>query len=376
MHVALARCRGIAVATLFLLGCVARDDARSVDRAVSLAAFEDEYVVKLCHLYFSCSSLAGDLPIYLHNEAHCRQHLSFAKYGYYLNLASEDLQSAQRGELSYDANAAGECIDSLDCHIDERPSASSACDRILRGHVPIGGACERSVECESIDAVCGGGTGRCDATCQPAAEIGESCRYGGCTTHDGTLSSICAPENVCATYVERLVSEGELCGSVLEGTVYTRSVCANGTECIATNRDEPRVCVRLRSEGEPCDSIPCATPNQCSESFVCEAPVQQRLGDPCYGPGYWGLDGRWCNRYDGLQCSAQHTCEAYSGSAGVGESCALGDYARPCIETAYCDLGRCYEKIANGEACNSPDRCLSGHCDRETRLCAVRPSCN
>lgn len=358
-----------------LCGCALSDEPRPAGGPIPLVSFEDEYVAKLCSLYFSCSGLAGDLTRYVHDEAHCRQHISLDSIGY-TRLTTQDLHRAQNGELTYDASEARACVDSMDCQIGSWLPRTTACDRVLRGGAQLGDACSRTHDCEGKDVVCGPGGTVCGGICQAAPEIGERCGGGGCTTREGTISSICTPQDVCAEYEERTVAEGEPCGAAVGGSLLTRSICESGTICQRSENGDATVCVRMPTLGEACNAVPCVTPYQCSGSHICEASTIQRVGDPCDGPGYWGLSGRHCNRYDGLQCNSQSTCEPYSGSAEAGESCGLADYQRPCVDTAYCDQGRCYAKSANGGYCNNPTSCLSGYCDPVADVCASRPACS
>ena len=228
-------------------------------------------------------------------------------------LGADIQRSIDAGHLSFDAVEAQRCIDALaasECGADP----GSACDEVLIGQVPVGGACTNSDECEN-----GAHCSRilaCPGTCEPSLVSGAACGTSGeCDT-----GMFCTAAGVCGP----LLANGEL--------------CRNSSEC------ETRYC-QGEADGR-CAEVP--------RSF------SKALGEPCES----ALD---CQEdlYCPLDSSAAPSCTAL---VGLGEACTKLTVGSTCVRAAYCALdseggGVCVERVPLGGACTTSDECAVGVCD-------------
>ncbi len=179
--------------------------------------------------------------------------------------------------VSYDANAAGECLDAMAASIrcgDYRAVSPPICERIWRGTLQLGTACRSSRECTPSDfeyvscdsdgegsRVCqsrpraarGDAGDACAFTCPAGEECNFAVDVGGgqpltiCYLDDGLF---CDDEGVCAGLIE----VGDACAA--------SDACRAGAFCDFTARR----CRALKADREPCTSD-----SQC-QSGNCEGP--------------------------------------------------------------------------------------------------------
>ena len=222
---------------------------------------------------------------------------------FYDSRRAED--AAQAGRLIYDATEAGRCVRATAlASCAARPFSDGACDRMLAGRVPEGGACTSSGECRGgarcEDAACGAQC--CLGTCgapppEPGyepllAELGDRCE-----THvDCIDDAYCEIDGRCAAMPEEA---GERClFGCLPGDLYCdlaeltcRPYAELGAACDPTRQQAPPcnrawavctsgVCTPRPGLGEPCAGDPdsCIATTRC-EHGVCEP--RGEPGDPC-----------------------------------------------------------------------------------------------
>jgi len=215
-----------------------------------------------------------------------------------------DVDVADPAKYSYDANAAGACLDALDglgnlCS-DSAMTLSTmpdACGVPFQGTVPPGGACAASIECARPT----GGDVDCD-------------------------------EGVCI--VERTAAEGEAC-------YWTCTRRGAGYSCGSSN---------VGIAGTPVEQGRCYTNDglHCSSGRVCAR--REGLGGACARDGGC-QDELYCDFLAG-------TCQS---RLGAGMPCTGGD----CQQGHYCDSGTrtCALQAQSGSPCSDSDACLDGFCD-------------
>lgn len=128
----------------------------------------------------------------------------------------------------------------------------------------IGDAC-------SATAPCNTGVACLDGKCSPPLPAGAPCDTKSYFASPCELGLLCNPETgVCAKY--DIASPGSLCGFV-NGEIH---YCGKGYFCL-DNWPDPRVCVPVIADGEPCSQMmanglgPCDYPSRCVEG-ICRYP--------------------------------------------------------------------------------------------------------
>jgi hypothetical protein len=219
-------------------------------------------------------------------------------------LDTELIAKAKAGGVSYDAEAAGQCLSAFAkaataCQPDELPAV---CDRIFIGTKPVGAACDGSLECAPP---ADGGRGQCEedqngqAVCvqEPRGKAGDACNQT-CNDHgsgidcegfgpaDGSATCwrndglYCDPTGGhCAV----LISIGQACD---------QTGCVNGAYC------DNGTCAAKLAAGGDCSSSSeaCADGFYCDPSSKCQP--QKAAGEAC-------TEGEECTSY----CNESGVCE-------------------------------------------------------------------
>jgi len=272
-----------------------------------------------------------------------------------------------------DCSEHGECSEGLYCNKGE----SYTCPGKCRAFAKLGEAC-------SAGARCADGMTCQAAVCTPKVKAGDSC-IDSCPWSVSCAEGQVCPGNIwCDKAAGKCTLgrlEGEQCGTTGSGTTKSRADCAINLWCDAVSLLEDAGTCRQRSpEGGPCGF----GPDGCAKGLHCVG--YQPFGETaklgvCQGPG---LDGSDCGAANdcaqGLACVSGH-CQA---PGSVGAECAADANCQTglvcvdakCARARYpgdsCDAGRCtYSRCVNGtcanyakvgEACTTPDECLTGAC--------------
>lgn len=208
-----------------------------------------------------------------------------------------------------------------------------SCQGVLRGRVPVGGACDADIDCAG---------GWC--------AIGSSCP-GQCRAR---------------------TPDGQACG--------TGTRCEMGRACAF--REGGPICVARGADGDAC---PCKASLYCDQT-VCRS--RKAVGGSCAVAGSY--ECAW-----GLACTGTPpTCQRAVGPAGscaAGEPCAVGTWCaagtctdlpgvgQPCADggcrRGYCDAQQvCRTLRLPGESCTSAKECLTW-CDGSTGKCGPFDLC-
>lgn len=303
-----------------------------------------------------------------------------------------------------EAQACAEWLAAADCEVlsGEGDSAGSPCDGIFGaiagdGDDPYGAAEGESCESEScreglwctpatLDEVAG--TVSCQL-CQALPGDGASCAESG-TCADGLYcrwdmaGATCRPlvadggactgnNNECATgfcnpntmACDPGGNEGDPCGMT--------SDCRWGAFCAGT-------CTPLRQNGGPCaDDTQCVYTNCDEPTGTCGLPLGATCSSDWYCATGWcgpGATGDVCQarKADGSPCSEHVECQSEycDYSSGLCLDRCYGD--EDCADGELCswDTQRCEPLRADGEYCQDEEECLSGWCN-DSSQCAARP---
>ena len=225
------------------------------------------------------------------------------------------------GSLSYDAKAAGKCLDSA-AVCDRSTAAPEACDNIFQGNVADGEACLARLECAS----------------------GGDCDFTGCE------------EQCCAGVCQPPIALDQACELF--------DTCAEGLYCTAS-LFEPGTCKQLNKEGEACEFRSCESGTFCHDTtFVCTVPsADGESCDPAFGGGAVSCDSNdhWCDSSN--VCSPRALPE---------EACSIfGPFELDsCVNYAVCIDAVCVALPGLGDACEDDSavsclgdlECISGTC--------------
>lgn len=232
---------------------------------------------------------------------------------------------AASGCVALDADKLRRCTDQLrevDCRLEGYFEATEICLAAIRGTLEAGADCAHDVECVS---------GACETS-----PCGEACCLGTCAKRDLVEGSSCASDAECApgTYC---ADNEKLCTRLLPAG----AVCFSARECVEGLGCHSGVCQLSASEGDACDPgfFACDVFRDRCDEVLARCVPRSLLGEPCSGPT---LDG-------------------------------------DCVETAWCDQGKCRPLPSVGEPCVQ-GRCLGSIvCGMESMLCeppaAPRESC-
>lgn len=218
--------------------------------------------------------------------------------------------SIAAGRMSYDAHAAGRCLQATrENYCLTLPFSDEACAELFAPALGPGDACTLDLECEGECEIASCELQCCTGVCGPAptgmpppapvkAAIGESCQ----THTDCVDEAYCELDFVCTRRPEQ---EGQRC---LFG-------CARGDLYCDVNE---LICKKYAARGEACTE-------------------DGGLAPPC-DPAWSFCDGVCVDR------------------PGVGEVCA--EQPQTCVAGAFCnELSICQERGAQGAACTSSDQC-------------------
>lgn len=261
-------------------------------------------------------------------------------------------------------------------------------------HCDNGFCCDDGTCCYELDDCPGSGTvtTTCDnsSTCQGTR--GEAaCTDFQCTTEEGIPDDSACDADV----------EADTCGFFL-------SIFCTGEEdqdvprCPATCDDDDgcddsahcdTVCLPDLPDGDPCNEDTDCITGYCDNNICCEAgdccrdpddcPTDYSTDPVCDSPSscQGTRDAATCSDYI---CATQTNVENDSActSSTLADDCGtypsrycsgVEDQTEPlcatscssdaeCDDNAHCDLNLCVPDLPNGEACNEPSDCVSGHC--------------
>ena len=227
-------------------------------------------------------------------------------------------------ETTYDAEAAGECVQQMQSIIascgDLGTFPPAICDLLCKATQSIGGSCQSNTACvqpATGQAFCDFSTGQGVCTLVPRGKLGDACTLtcesescGAPTTptcyrDDGLY---CAGDSTC----HQLVPIGGGCpsGSGVE--------CGDGLSCAGGFTCQPPP--PLPPIGADCaESLLCDTGAYCNAAGVCEA--KKPAGAPCTGYGYGGSTALECRSY----CDyTTYTCVEVGRMNATAQVCAGG----------------------------------------------------
>jgi len=261
-----------------------------VEGPIAEADFPDEFVAAACSTMSRCCETS---------EAQCVLGM---------NMVISLLLPAPGARVEYDEQAAADCLDQLlglDC---EAGGDNSACQRVYRGTIAPGEACETSLQ--SLASECAapeGGEAQCDPVSGLCVALSRGVAGDSCSRscEDGPSGPYCY-----------------LSGTSPEGT---SAVCwrEDGLSC---QQDQ---CAPLSEAGAACDSH-----LDCVAGLVCAA-------DVCTEP------------------------------LPLGAACESGVFGEECGDAGFCESSSltCTPKRAGGEQCTFDEECLSDWCDFDTSTC-------
>jgi hypothetical protein len=203
-------------------------------------------------------------------------------------------------EVRFDSVAGGACVEEYARALEEcEPlTGNESCERLFVGLVEPGGRCQSSVECADGE---GADQGYCeDGVCTVESSAGDARLAAG-----DTCSWTCTESG-----------SGSSCSGLPSATTGGGGSCYtnDGLTCDPASQ----VCVAVPRLGEAC-----TTGSGCEEGAFCEGStcVPQRTTGPCPTP-------------------------------------------QACAPSAYCDFEarECVPRLPDGDACQSSDQCLVGHC--------------
>jgi hypothetical protein len=248
--------------------------------------------------------------------------------------------------LVYDPGAMACCVADLASFpcVDEAEPPS--CARVVRGTVPVGGACEFDFHCHGGECL--------EGTCEVLPDLGEPCldmcTEGNACSWEDFEDGVCVP----------LADEGESC------VPYGRQ-CVPELVCDYDWRgdDHIGVCRPPAGEGERCSwELPCASAElYCAlddpEGYSGTCTRRAGIGQPC--SYLW--DDQWGGCVVGLACDARDwdslgTCVV---PPGEGETCFDRNTCAFPLTCFPDDI--CRRALFHGEPCGEhPELCLYGEC--------------
>jgi hypothetical protein len=293
---------------------------------IPVSEFHDLARSSICRVRVLC----GDFP----DQATCETYWSEPPHLY---ASLPQLVSA--GRVAYDGNEARTCLNifnaatSCSRQLLNTPEAITACDAVLVGKVPNGGACFLSVECA------GGGTCQmADSGCDPYA----ACCAGTCAGGGPALAA------------------GDDCSA-------GQGQCGPGTSCVGSPDGRTATCATVVTTfGDSCASNPCAGSLVCGAGSICLHPAP--TGGRC-DPDLFGRDcddlADYCDR-------GTSTCTPL---ASIGSPC--NPIFTPCVGYATCDQIQnvCVPLPSVGQPCaTGTGVCLgSQSCDLGSYTCVATP---
>lgn len=272
-------------------------------------------------------------------------------------------KSVATGVVSYDAVQGRRCLDTIRSYDCVDTDEVTACDAVVLGTVPPGGACAALTpfdEC-APGSDCTYRLDACTGICEVEASVGEPCGYAA--GDDAYVD--CASGSSCAYETDRCVAdagEGEPCfGS-------TGNACRSNLYCDGYAATGEGIC-RARKTGGSCSNS-----SECANTYLC---VKTGSAGTCQKgklPGEACRPGE-CVAYF-AHCGADGKC-TNAGSA-EGQPCGIADVEYlPCEADLYCDrsdpdsdLGVCKPMLAAGASCTTDSVCAGdGYCDSSRKTC-------
>ncbi len=272
--------------------------------------------------------------------------------------------------------ANGQCVDGYCCNT----ACAGQCDSCNLGGslgtcAPALPGSPGSPACGA--AVCDGANAACPTTCTSDT---------GCATADycaanGTCQTRKAQASTCnqAAGADCKVAGCRDCasGSCVDG-FCCNTACNSGCVACAASLQQTQdgglpqdgVCGPVKDDTNPHnDACPIDGPMSCGHDGMCNGAGGCRL---YYPPGTScgsSICDTMTNKARGLLCSGSGTCANDPGGVDCRNFlCANGSCPNSCtldtqcIATAYCKLGTCIPKVANGVACTSGNQCSSTIC--------------
>lgn len=243
------------------------------------------------------------------------------------------LAAHQEGRISFDAQAAGRCLEHVAgrgcarpegfAPSDEELAGRASCAAIFTGTLADGDLCAASLECA------GGGYCQQD-TCE------DGCCVGECV-------------------VPTVAARGESCS--------VDYLCGAGLGCVYDEGAQDYLCSPLMGEGEPCGGE-----LGCAEGLVCDWSLGLCVAQ--------GAVGEVCTSFGGASCLPGGVCVDPEFD-GTGRCQALGDVGDPCdVECRdfdlLCEGGVCVKAPPPGEPCTPSGGCsASSRCNFNTMICVA-----
>jgi hypothetical protein len=318
---------------------------------ISLEELPRSYSDAVCDWAINCGEFEeGDLDF-------CAKTIGVEAYITSWVLTADVRRAIETGSVSYDAEAALECVEAFrgsSCVESSLDSifAGAACEGVFSGSIEIGSLCWTDLQCQSqfcdtdywaCDQACCAGT--CAAL--PNAVLGQPCPGG-----------FCVDASICDYETETCVPKQWVGGACVDS--YE---CSAGLACLGHT---DRACANPRNSGEGCVGGECGRMGLICDSTIDRCVEVQRAGDIC-NPDVdlcgWGLS---CN-------PGTNTCQIVG---GIGAKCRddydCGDW------TLYCDgdyslEGTCRQSKADGAACVDNWECQGSSC--VAGMCAPEVAC-
>ncbi len=282
--------------------------------------------------------------------------------GFYEDQLPRWERAVADGKANYDGTAVERCLSekSLASCADLLDRDSEACDAVLDGTTPLGGACSDQIEC-SGSAFCQFTGDQCPGSCQSRKA------QGGLCMEDSECESglVCVAQSYC-----------DFPGDIGDPCLGGAPRCAPGLWCQDASDSAPGECwsyevVFSRDLYEDCDpfrDLLCKPGLVCAlydaENAQCEEPVWSNQDYCSAGVGSLCPQNEYCSRPDGDLLG--HCTE----KPGEGEPCAsvtAQSEAVICADGLVCDGGTCRPWAHLGEPCVTSDVCFSGRC--ESNVC-------
>ncbi len=263
------------------------------------------------------------------------------------NTTSKEVTS---GRVVYNASQGAACasaLASLTCAQFGSSLTPAACATVLTGTVQTGGTCYEDDDCAA--GTCSATAKACPGTCQPLAQLAQSCASLTCA---GTLT--CSASQVC----------------VAPSAVNGACPCQDGLWCDSSSAS-PGTCKAPQTSGA-CNAT---NDGQCALGTTCAG-----TASPTCMP-LVGLQGD-CSA-DASLCGFGYTCDVAShrcvGFPKVGEACGA---TNPVCIGGFCDLAGTQKCVAYkdlGAACSLPADFLAcglgASCDASTSKCVASATC-
>lgn len=355
---------------VLMVACGDSDEKDEVSGIETLDDFEREVDSFACELVDDCLLPSGIKSLLMQSD-HRGECLGSLFQG---GPFEEERVSLAEGKTIFDPVSATACIEQArnDCsHLDVLD-----CEGMFVGTVEEGAFCRGTHECSPGLRCSVTGSDVCDQACTPLADVGEACvESRDCARGPQGERTFCDENARCALQVVvNGAAEGDDCG-VLDDDSRQVS-CQSGLHCAFVVGVDEGICKAAISVGGECGlQDPCQGNDLCLGG-VCTAVEIRGEGESCDAAPVEGRASLMCNELSELICD-QGTCQPLSGG-GQGEACRAvsNPFARACDEGLFCNLSdRCEPPRSDGEPCSSRRNCESGHCDRDSDLCAPEPVC-